>query len=95
MLNVLIDKKENMHLIYVLLRDCVRVFMLEDPSYKKILKFDPIDQEHTSMPCPIDIYKDELIFGNESYLFWVNTITGTNEWKYVQRKYIYTLAIID
>lgn len=47
------------------------------------------------MPCPIDIYKDELIFGNESYLFWVNTITGYNEWKYVQRKYIYTLAIID
>lgn len=27
-LNVLIDKKENMHLIYVLQRDCVRVFML-------------------------------------------------------------------
>lgn len=95
MLNVLIDKKENMHLIYVLLRDCVRVFMLEDPSYKRILKFDPIDAEHISMPSPIGIYKDELIFGNESYLFWVNTITGYNEWKYVQRKYIYTLAIID
>lgn len=55
---MLIDKKENMHLIYVLLRDCVRVFMLEDPSYKRILKFDPIDAEHISMPCPIDIYKD-------------------------------------
>jgi hypothetical protein len=47
------------------------------------------------MPTPADIYRDELIFGNESYLFWVNLCNGQNEWKYVQRKYIYALAVIE
>jgi hypothetical protein len=73
----------------------VRIYILEDPSYKRFIKFDPIDSEHTSMPCPIDIYKDELIFGNESYLFWVHLQTGSSEWKYVQRKYLYALAVIE
>lgn len=42
------------------------------------------------------MYKgEELIFGNQSYLFWVNVETGMTEWKYVQRKYIYALAVID
>jgi hypothetical protein len=71
------------------------VFIIEDPAFKKIIKFDPINEENVSMPCPIDIYKDELIFGNESYIFWVNLQMDASEWKYVQRKYIYAIAVIE
>lgn len=47
------------------------------------------------MPCPVDKYKEQLIFGNETILFWVNLLTSESEWKYVQRKYIYSLAVIE
>lgn len=50
--------------------------MLEDPSFKRVLKFDPIDPANVGMPTPAEIYQDELIFGNESYLFWVNLRNG-------------------
>ena len=48
----------------MIVRDCVRVFILEDPTFKRVFKFDPIDKDNINMPTPIDIYKDELIFGN-------------------------------
>jgi hypothetical protein len=57
-LNVLIENRENMHYIYVLVRDCVRVFILEDPSFKRVLKFDPIEPEHVGMPTPVDLYNE-------------------------------------
>ncbi len=43
-LNVYIENKLNMHYIYVVLRDCVRVLLLEDPSFKRVFKFDAIDK---------------------------------------------------
>jgi hypothetical protein len=76
-------------------RDCVRCFVLEEPLARKSIKFDPIYEENTNLPCPIDRYKDELIFGNESTLYWVNTVSGEAEWKYVQRKDIYCLSVIE
>lgn len=48
------------------------------------------------MLTPMDIFRNEqLIFANECYLFWVSLSTYKSDWKYVQRKEIYTLAIID
>lgn len=47
------------------------------------------------MPCPVDKYQDELIFGNETILYWVNLSSKDHQWKYVQRKYIYALAVIQ
>lgn len=58
MLAVLIELKFNFHYIYVIVRDCVRVFIMEDPSFKRVIKFDAIDAEHVNMPTPADIYND-------------------------------------
>lgn len=92
---VVMEAREGLHFIYVVVRDCVRVLVLEDPSFKRVIKFDPIDAAHTAMPTPADLYQEELVFGNESYVFWVNLQTGASEWKYVQRKYVYALAVIE
>lgn len=73
----------------------MRIFIVEDPSYKRIIKFDAIDDDNLKMPTPVELYNDELIFGNESYLFWVHLTNEMSEWKYVQRKYIYALSIIE
>lgn len=56
-LNIFFEKKQLGTMVYVLLRDCVRCFVIEDPSFKKVISFDPIDEENIGMPCPIDIYK--------------------------------------
>lgn len=94
MLNILTQTQANSTEIYILLRDCVHCYVVEDPTVKRIFKFEPINEESIYMPCPMDLYQKELIFGNESYLFWVNLHTGDNEWTYVQRKHIYALAVI-
>lgn len=30
--------------------------------------------------------KEQIIFGNDSYLYWVNLKGNNSTWKYVQRK---------
>ena len=55
---MLIEMKFNFHYIYVIVRDCVRVLIMEDPSFKRVIKFDAIDEEHVNMPTPADIYNE-------------------------------------
>lgn len=81
--------------MFVVLRDCIRWFVVGDPQARKTIKFDPIYEENVQMPCPVEKYKDDLIFGNETILYWINLTTDETQWKYVQRKYIYALAVID
>jgi hypothetical protein len=94
-LAVWLEVREGATELLVLVRDCVRCFVLEEPQAKKVIRFEPIYEENVHMPTPVDKYKDELIFGNETSLFWVNLSSGDSEWKYVQRKYIYALAVIE
>jgi len=56
-LNVYIDRKQERTEIYVILRDCIRCYILEEPIAKKVIKFDPIYEENVHMPCPVDLYK--------------------------------------
>lgn len=93
-LNLFMEEKEGITEVYVVLRDCVRCMVLGNPSAHRIIKFDAIYEENVHMPCPVDKYKDEIIFGNETILYWVDVASGESEWKYVQRKYIYALAVI-
>jgi hypothetical protein len=65
------------------------------PEAQRVIKFDPMYEENVHMPCPVDKHQDELIFGNETILYWVNLTSGESEWKYIQRKYIYALAVIE
>ena len=57
-LNVYVETKEDCTEVYVVVRDSIRCFVLEEPLAKKIIKFDPIYEENANMPCPIDKYKD-------------------------------------
>ncbi len=52
-------------MVYVILRDCVKIFVLEELEVKRTIKFDPIDIENIRYPTPMDMYKmEEIVFGN-------------------------------
>lgn len=59
------------------------------------IKFESIDHENIGLKTPMVLTKDQLIFGNESYIYWINLKGNCSTWKYVQRKEIYCLEFLD
>ncbi len=57
-LAIYLELKEGYNFIYVILKDCVRIFIVEDPSYKRVIKFDAIDDDNLNMPTPVELYND-------------------------------------
>lgn len=55
---IYLELKEGYNFIYVILKDCVRIFIVEDPSYKRVIKFDAIDDDNLNMPTPVELYND-------------------------------------
>jgi len=57
-LTIYLELKEGYNFIYAILKDCVRIFIVEDPSYKRVIKFDAIDDDNLNMPTPVELYND-------------------------------------
>ena len=81
--------------IYVLMRDCLMVYPIHSLNSKQIIKFDALAEESINNRTPMLVCRDDAIFANDCYLYWVNLKSKDSEWKYVQRKTIYCICPID
>lgn len=84
--------------VYILLRDCLIVCSLDNPFDKRTIKFDGVDAENLSLPTPMVMFDHDttMIFGNESYLYWISLNNSFEpDWKYVQRKEIFAIEIVE
>ena len=80
---------------YILMRDCIMICPFSNPTSKKVIKFDALDEDSVKLTTPTLVCNNDFIFANECYLYWIDLAKQTSQWKYVQRKAIYCLTSIE